>query len=745
MAVDKKNIFLFNTVETLSYAAKGGGGSDKNYPDRDIALHAKKIQKKLQDCFAQSLEEQKTDIRHKEGIYLEFSGSPKYDLAVKSLENLNQGVRLLNVHKESEINEKTNAEATVTATVYVPDGKENYFIKKIDEYSKEKTKNGNPKNNELISSIEDVKLATIESFWMEEESNIPRERATWCEIWLRYDCKSNKADSLKNTEDNITSICQENNIPIKDNCIVFPERIVKLIYANANDLNNLIDECPFITELRCAPEVNNFFEELSNSEQKEWVEELLSRTTYNKNNITVCLLDTGITSNHPLLAPAINENNIHCIKPSWIKGDCQGHGTGMAGIALFGDLKQALESQKQINITHEIESVKILSPNCANEPELYGDITKQAVSLAEINNSASKRVICMAITALDDNTSDGSPTSWSASIDSITSGADEENEKRLFLISSGNVVPNEFLESPYPRANTLHSVENPGQSWNAITVGAYTNEIEIKDSSFSNFNPLASLGELSPYSSTSATWNSIWPIKPDVLFDGGNMAFNGKDYTECPDLSLLTTHFRPLEKQFSTIWATSSATAQAAWFCSQILNEYPNIWPETVRALMIHSADWTPEMKRQFCSTDTKKKGRKQLLRHCGYGIPNLEKVIQCMNNNVNMIIQGELQPYEQKKMKEMHMHKLPWPKEVLQSLGETLVTLKVTLSYFVEPGPGEVGWKDKYRYQSCGLRFDVINSNETIDDFKKRINVKMRGEDKKDKGEGTSGRDRWY
>lgn len=210
-------------------------------------------------------------------------------------------------------------------------------------------------------------------------------------------------------------------------------------------------------------------------------------------------------------------------------------------------------------------------------------------------------------------------------------------------------------------------------------------------------------------------------------------------------MSLLTTNYRPLIKQFSTIWGTSSATAQAAWFCAQILNEYPNIWPETVRALMIHSASWTPEMKKQFCTEDTKTKGRRRLLRTCGYGIPNLQKAIQCINNSVNMVIQGELQPYDKKSMKEMHLHTLPWPKEVLQSLGEIPVTLKVTLSYFIEPGPGEVGWKDKYRYPSCGLRFDVINSDETLDDFKKRINVKMRGDDKKDKGDGSSGSNRWY
>ena len=32
----------------------------------------------------------------------------------------------------------------------------------------------------------------------------------------------------------------------------------------------------------------------------------------------------------------------------------------------------------------------------------------------------------MAVTAPDYNTFDGSPTSWSAAVDSITSGADEE-------------------------------------------------------------------------------------------------------------------------------------------------------------------------------------------------------------------------------------------------------------------------------------------------------------------------------
>ena len=262
-----------------------------------------------------------------------------------------------------------------------------------------------------------------------------------------------------------------------------------------------------------------------------------------------------------------------------------------------------------------------------------------------------------------------------------------------------NVEPTELGAIEYPNANILHCVENPGQSWNALTVGAYTKNITIEDEEFSGFSPVADVGDLSPYSSTSVSWNDKWPIKPEILLDGGNVATNGTDYTNCPDLSLLTTNRHPTIRLFSTIWGTSSATAQAAWMAAQLFTEYPGIWPETVRALLVHSSHWTNEMCRRFCTNKLKSQGIRNLLRSCGYGIPNLERAIQCFNNSVNMIVQGEIQPYEKiegsARTREMHLHTIPWPTEVLQSLGETEVELRITLSYFIEPGPGEIGWKN--------------------------------------------------
>ena len=103
----------------------------------------------------------------------------------------------------------------------------------------------------------------------------------------------------------------------------------------------------------------------------------------------------------------------------------------------------------------------------------------------------------------------------------------------------------------------------------------------------------------------------------------------------------------------------------------------------------------------------------------------------------MNLVVQGSLQPFEEEAMNEMQFYKIPWPAEVLTQLGEVPATLRVTLSYFIEPGPGRIGWNNRYRYSSAGLRFDVKNSNESVTDFQKRVNGKMR-EDKKDSGEGS-------
>ena len=736
MAVNKRNIFLEQTRESLPYTS-GPARFNRNFPTRENPMaHATYIEKKLRQCNSETLEpKQVSAMRYKQGVYLEFSSKEGFSLNTKSLENLKKHIRLLNVRQEGTVEK---------ATVYIPAGQEAYFLEKVQTYAESIGNGGNPKNNDLVRSIEDVKIALLESFWVGKRVDIPIKDPVWCEIWLR--CESGH---IAEAERNFLAACTDKKIEVNANRIVFPERIVRMGKATAAQLIELIKSCDYLAEFRKAPESTGFFYDMDPQDQQDWADDLLSRTDFVPTNATVCLLDTGITSANRLLAPAIRENRIQAIDSTWRTDDQDGHGTQMAGVALYCDLKARLSNTGREEIVHTLESVKILHPSKSHEPSLYGAITEQAVALAEIENPNADRAICMAVTAPSYNTNDGSPSSWSGAIDSITSGAEGSNDKRLMFISAGNVTLDELANSHFHDANILHGVENPGQAWNAVTVGAYTDDITLDDPQYKGFSAVADCGDISPYSSTSYTWDSKWPIKPEILLDGGNMVSNGQDYMSCPPLSVLTTDNQPLKYQFATIWGTSSATAQAAWMAAQLFAEYPGIWPETVRALLVHSARWTQKMIDKYNTNDQKSKGRRDLLRICGYGIPDLGRAIQCYNNSVNMVIQGEIQPFCKQDgrmaMNEMHLHQIPWPADELQSLGENPIEMRVTLSYFVEPGPGEKGWKDRYRYPSACLRFDVINNNETIEDFKKRINVEMRGENKKDSGEGSSGSDRWF
>jgi hypothetical protein len=124
-----------------------------------------------------------------------------------------------------------------------------------------------------------------------------------------------------------------------------------------------------------------------------------------------------------------------------------------------------------------------------------------------------------------------------------------------------------------------------------------------------------------------------------------------------------------------------------------------------------------------------------QRLRTYGYGVPDAHRALHSAENAATLLFEGELQPFEQKpgggqKTKEMHLHELPWPKEVLESLGDMSLRMHVTLSYFIEPSPGRKGWGHKFRFQSHGLRFEVKSPLESTDAFRKRISRAVWEED---------------
>lgn len=63
--------------------------------------------------------------------------------------------------------------------------------------------------------------------------------------------------------------------------------------------------------------------------------------------------------------------------------------------------------------------------------------------------------------------------------------------------------------------------------------------------------------------------------------------------------------------------------------------------------------------------------------------------------------------------------------------------SLRVTLSYFVEPSPGRRGWSRKHRYPSHGLRFAVQGPVESDEAFRQRISKADWNEDEEQPATG--------
>jgi hypothetical protein len=811
-----KHIFISENVKNSEkYKARSQQSAATRIPIRDRTAQSQKLlqqfdtiwQQKKQLCEQRSAEQ----IATRKGTYIQFTSAADHDLITKSLEDIRNDIRLLNI-QEIPFGEN---QKQVRATVYVPNGKEGLFIRKINSYQ---TKNNTtinipnhldhnivtetikqlgynikinrikdvmvkdvvktkvtihlpvgqedyfrteilklfpnaeikiaPSNADLVNSIEDVNWALLEGLWTDKPQLIPSENTKWCEVWLNVNTKENQE------QEQITQFLatlQHIGIETKQRSIVFPERAVLLVNANREQLVELMLQSDLLAEFRAGQELAGFWVNESRIEQQAWVDDLLQRIQIVDSNVKVCLLDTGVNNGHQLLQPLIDNANTLAVDNAWGAYDHSngaGHGTLMAGIAGYGKMEQALASPNKIPLTHRLCSVKILPNQGQNPRELWGDITSQGISIAEIQNPNMVLVYCMAITALED-TNRGRPSSWSGMVDNLAYG--EGENQRLIIVSAGNVTDNESWRH-YPESNSISSVQNPAQAWNALVAGAYTEKVQINDPNYQNHTTVANQGELSPYSSTSLIWEQKkWPIKPDVVFEGGNL-LKGPDNNIVGhvDLELLSTSKQfNVGRFFDTIWATSAAAAQASWFAAKIAYEYPNAWAETVRGLVVHSANWNAAMFTQQNVRQRNKGSFGRLLRTFGYGIPDLDRALYSQESALTYIAQEIIQPFKFKERSrvaetnEIHFFNLPWASELLLQMGEISVKLKITLSYFIDPGAGEIGWKDKYRYQSHGLRFDVNNENESENDFRKRVNLAAREEDEEVSGT-TGGSDRW-
>ncbi len=720
---DLPHIDLSRRAQAVPYSSPISNNPGAGTP-RIREEHGARLRGELAAAYQAFDAERREDPRlgRSEGTFLELELRPRSQVQV--IERKSDGIRPGAARLKDD--DRRNDPDGLIVGLYVPDEAREILTNILREYQEGKvSEKGRPPRKDFVETIDSIRQARLETFWTDDPARLPPPgQEMWWEVWC-----------LRSLESEFQQLAGrlEARIAEREQRLYFPEHVVLPVLADRATIELMLFARLSIVELRRASDSPTFFlDELDRNERQEWTEDLAERTEWPATNVqAVCLLDTGVNRAHILIEPTLAEADMAAVRPEWGVADSpHGHGTGMAGLALFGDLTPRLAGHGVMTLTHRIESVKILPPDGfePTEERFYGAIVKQGVALPEIQRPKRPRVFCLSATNAD--RSGIRPTTWSSAIDQEAAGVTEAGKRtprRLFVVSTGN-APNPIEVGQTVAADSLE-IDDPAQAWNAITVGGYTDRINIQEQEFDGFSPYAKAGALSPYSRTSVLWaQGKSPFKPDIVMEAGNRVVSPlkTDAYDADSLALLSTGPNTGRNPLVAFRATSAAVAQAARLAARLMARFPDYWPETIRALMVHGAEWTPVMRRELNAASNKKSAC-LVLRRYGHGVPTFERAAASAKNHLALISQAEIQPYRRssKGMNECHFYSLPWPREALEGLGDRDISLKVTLSYFVEPNPGSSASFDPYRYQSHGLRFDLKRRSESFQDFVKRVNRK--------------------
>lgn len=729
------------TTETETFKARGGGKSPKLRP-KDPKSHSETLRSELEAVLEQ-YKQVRTDTSSREDYYitviLEAADESLITNTITQLDKPSQGLKLMNLKvsqdyprsedagsesppptgtslAEQDVPSKQAPAVRVMATITLNSKGKMQLEKELQEYGHQTTKKGKPKKEKLYSSIEHIEPSTVESLYTDTQPLPLSNQYIWWELWLT----GVKDEELKAFQQELIS----QGIPTPQKPKYIGDKKIVCCYTNIDQLQGIIDTTTHIAEIRQMPTVALI--DLGGDHQRLSVDSLLSRVIHsNPHQIYLLSLDRAVDITNPLIQPHMKpEHHYRYHKGSRETrvalpplGTPNIHGTAMAGLCLFGDLEPLLNGNDPIEINWGLESAYIFPRELTdNELENYfwpGEITEQTLLLARRENPEAKRIVCSTLTHKHGVNSQGQANSWSSALDQLAYGNGvttlDQHPPQLFIVSAGNTLnlPQFSYDLTACKEEGIHT---PGQAWNILTVGAYTEKTQAL---LAGLQALAPAGGLTPTSTTSEAWPNHAPIKPDIVCEGGNLATDGQEVKSDQRLSVLTTDANG--NHLGDIQQTSAATGLAAHIAARIHHHYPNVRPETIRALLVHSADWTQEM----C-----KDGLEQRIRRFGYGVPQKDRALFSNNQEVTLILEDEIRPFYKDKNDQVKYFHLPWPTQLLSDFANSDVTLKITLSYFIEPNPGERGNNPRYAYQSHQLHFLVRNPGERPTHFKSRVNA---------------------
>ncbi|MCL1473937.1 S8 family peptidase [Argonema antarcticum A004/B2] len=497
-----------------------------------------------------------------------------------------------------------------------------------------------------------------------------------------------------------------------------PDSFSCLLQISGLGLKDLVFNFPYVFEVT---EQDNIYEpDLPEREIYGGENVSFKLESPDENFPTVCIIDSGIQEQHPLLKNAIDSKN----SISWIPSEINltadmvsngGHGTRVAGAVIY---PINIPRQGNYKAVCWLQNARILDKNCRLSDKLYPPELLEDIVRFYYNQTAT-RIFNHSI-AGDAPCRTRYMSAWASTIDKLSYEQDI-----LFIVAAGNIPLDSYQTSPrlsvkhhllasraYPDYLTENScrIANPAQSFQALTVGSITLD-SFRDLSYSS---LGGKNEPSPFSCSAL---GIWDtIKPEVVEYGGDIL---KDENQPPNLicssstspelvrSTLGSTASPLVA--ADTFGTSFAAPRVTHIAARLATEFPNESCLLYRGLIVQSARW-PDWA--LAKTNEEKYN---VIRQIGYGIPNLERAIGNTTNRITLITRGE----QLIKAGDAYIYQVKLP-DTLRSPGEEFeILLEITLSYKAQPRRTR---RNRRKYLSTWLDWDCSKQGEDPKHFLGRV-----------------------